>query len=158
MSSHRDNSGGRQEAQRRNRRYVWRAPSALSVEAGRLNEIIFLGLLVLNGGGLLTEFIIVGRMTRQGMFVIPSMFPLVLFMVGFFATCIGAVAPLAIGSREIQQKENANSSQGLNLGAGSNCRQVISLAFSDVRSCGALIGTVLFVLGSLVGLAELYFG
>ena len=124
-------------------------------EAGRLYNFVFAGLLVANGGASIASLAFIAATWKDGTFYRPVLIPLVLFMAGFILVGLGAVSALTGEIADLKRMELAESWLQLHVGDLKSKREILGLAFSNLRSRMGIAGGALFILGCVVGVSEL---
>jgi hypothetical protein len=117
---------------------------------------ILSSLWLVNGAASLAVLSFIGAAWRNGKFPHQLLWPLTCFVLGLISMGAGTGRYLWTEGRIVRRMERATSVKKLPVGQSKSPREMAGLTFRDIRTKAALLSAVLFVLGCIIGLSELW--
>lgn len=108
-----------------------------------------------NGSGAIASLGFIGATWSNAGFYRPALWPFACFLAGTVFMGLGSVATLLLESAAIHRMIEARSILEMNMRDYKSPTQRAGLAFSEMRTAMAVISSICFVLGAIVGFALL---
>jgi hypothetical protein len=144
------------ERQFRNESLVNKIVESLLQPVGEIYRQSLTGLWLGNGGASIAVLSFIGASWKNGNFPRQALWPLTFFVVGLISMGIGTVVYLFTEGRLIRSVEPATDLLRIPSASVKRPTEKAGLTFKDWRTRMAILSAGLFVVGCIVGLAQLW--